>query len=91
MELVARARGGSRTLYLVQDPPAADNVSVRGWNFIVEDELPDGDVKPVWDTWEERFEEIVAYPELYADEDLHWSNADTGQKVDLAELAKRCL
>jgi hypothetical protein len=55
----------------------------------VEDVLSNGEVEPVWDTWEEHFGEILAYPPLYASEDLIWLDAESGQEVALAELAKR--
>ncbi|MDB5416677.1 MAG: hypothetical protein JWP50_96 [Phenylobacterium sp.] len=85
VDLSALVGGGWRRLYLWKDDLPLDNVSVSGWNFVVEDIMPDGAVKPVFDTWHETLEEILMYPGLYAEEEIRWRDG-SGMEVDLASI-----
>ncbi len=65
------------------DPSRGDPNVVNGWSFVVDETDGNGEPRPLRDTWEETFEEIIRYPELYARSVLIWLDQDTGQTVDL--------
>ncbi|MGE0742451.1 MAG: hypothetical protein AB7O98_14010 [Hyphomonadaceae bacterium] len=79
-----------RKLYIWQDEPvpanAAPNV-VSGWGFSVSEFDEVGDPQPFWDTWERTFEEILRYPPEYAPRDIVWTRIETGEVVNLYEMA----
>ena len=77
-------------MYLYRDPPAKDNVSVRGWSFVVGETDQEGICKPVFDTWEEKFFEIARYPERYTVENILWTDMESGEQLSLEELLSRC-
>ena len=86
--LIARSSDGRRAFYLWQDPPTTEQGTTSGWNFAVEENSDDGEVRPVFDTWHETLDEILMYPPSYSDEPLHWQDETTGNLVDPAALSR---
>ena len=83
---------GPITMYITRDPPfdaRASNAEVRGWEFVVEEVVDDGRIRPLYDSWERTFLEISRYPGEYVKEDLKWIESDTGKYFSLDELRRR--
>jgi len=78
-----------RRLYIYRDPPATDNVSVRGWCFVVDEMNANLEWIPLRDAWEETFSEIMLYPDLYSNEPIIWRESETGQLVSMADISLR--
>ncbi|WP_133162155.1 hypothetical protein [Hyphococcus luteus] len=78
-----------RYLYLTKELPIPNDAPpemVSGWVFVVDEEDKNGEIQPLWDTWEETYREIIRYPEVYAPKDITWVNDDTGEPVDIYNL-----
>lgn len=84
----ATSNDGRLIAYLYRDPPAEDNISVRGWCFVVEERSSIGEYEPVFDTWEETAEEILRYLPVYIPAGSRWVAIDTGAQVDVFEAVK---
>jgi len=79
-----------RKLYVWQDGPEQTRIAnlVSGWGFSVSSFDENGTEQPLWDTWERTFEEILRYPPEYAPRDIVWTRIDTGEVVNLYEMAR---
>ena len=75
-----------RRMYIYRDPPITSDGQTRGWSFVIEDQMADGDANPVWDTWEETFAEIARYPEVYSTENPVWRREADNEAMQLEQL-----
>jgi hypothetical protein len=74
-----------RRFWIARDAWSDLNDVVRGWSFVY-DEFVEGDWVVGWDTWEERFFEIIRYPPEYQSQPLIWRREADGTVVDLNKL-----
>lgn len=61
-----------RRAFIYRDPEGGAEGTVRGWCFVVEKLDADGTPTPIWDTWEETFEEILRYPPGWLSGEMIW-------------------
>ena len=72
---------------IYREPPSEEYSGGRkctGWRLYV-DTVASGKAEPVWDTWEENFEDITAYPSLYCSS-VTWVNMEGNEEIALDDV-----
>jgi uncharacterized protein (DUF433 family) len=57
--------------------------AAKSWMFAVDEISPDGDVRCVYDTWEDSWDRIILYPEVHAPKSIVWRDDRSGDLIDI--------